>query len=122
MPVDIKQKLTEASQKRSDIHEHIMTLYGLAKDCDTILECGVRTIVSSWAFVNGLVDGSKASVKMLNCSDLLKSPSAPTLEAACKENNIHHTFFVGNDLDIVVGFCHVYVPLCNVAPLSTQEH
>ncbi len=102
MPVDIKQKLTEASKKRSDINEHIITLYEIAKECDSILECGVRTIVSSWAFVNSLADHEPGIDKVLHCSDLKKSPSAPVLEAACKENNIQHTFFIGNDLDLTM--------------------
>ena len=82
MPIDIKQKLNEVSQRPSDINEHIMTLYALAKECDTILECGVRTIVSSWAFVNGLVDRPTTAQKILNCSDLNNSPNAPMLATA----------------------------------------
>jgi hypothetical protein len=100
MPVDIRYQLNKVINTPGDISEHLLTLMFLAKECDSILECGVRTIVSSWAFVNGLVIGNTNAGKVLHCSDLLKSPSAPILEAACNENNIQHTFFVGNDLDI----------------------
>jgi hypothetical protein len=77
-----------------------MTLYELAKECDTILECGVRTIVSSWAFVNGLSERPAETIKILTCCDLKQSPSAPSLATACAEHRIQHTFFVGSDLDL----------------------
>lgn len=43
----------------SDIMEHLETLYSYAKECDSVFETGVRGCVSSWAFLYGLLDGSK---------------------------------------------------------------
>ena len=37
----------------SDIQEHIPTLYSLARECNHIVEGGVRYVVSSWAFIYG---------------------------------------------------------------------
>jgi hypothetical protein len=100
MSIDIKHKLVEVIQWPSDINEHIPTLYNLSLECDSILECGVRSIVSSWGFVNGLADNTTNAVKILNCSDLDISPNAHILAKACAQHNIRHTFFVGNDLTI----------------------
>lgn len=38
----------------SDIWEHLPTLKLLAEQCNTIVECGVRFVVSSYAFATGL--------------------------------------------------------------------
>jgi hypothetical protein len=100
MSLDIKQKFKQASQTRSDINEHIPTLFELAKECDSILECGVRTIVSSWAFVYGLHQRTTEKQKRLHCCDLIKSPNAPILANACLKHDIQHTFFVGSDLEL----------------------
>ena len=43
----------------SDIMEHLPTLYHYAKECDSVFETGVRGCVSSWAFLSGLLEGSK---------------------------------------------------------------
>jgi hypothetical protein len=47
------------SRKRSDINEHLPTLYRYATDCETIFETGVRGCVSSWALTYGLLNNNK---------------------------------------------------------------
>lgn len=37
----------------SDINEHVTRLYELALECDSVVEAGVRYVVSSWAFLLG---------------------------------------------------------------------
>ena len=39
--------------KRTDINEHLPTLKKYAEECEHITEMGVRTIVSTWAFLMG---------------------------------------------------------------------
>ena len=39
---------------KSDINEHMNTLSFYASKVETIFETGVRGVVSSWAFLNGL--------------------------------------------------------------------
>ena len=63
------------------------------------MECGVRSIVSSWAFVNGLINNHSPN-KKLNCCDIHLSSGAAELATACKENNIDHTFYAMSDLDL----------------------
>ena len=50
---------------RSDINEHLPTLYKYAKECESIIELGVRGVVSSWALVKGLLDNEKNVKKIL---------------------------------------------------------
>lgn len=44
-------------RKESDINEHLPTLRDLAKECNHITEMGVRYIVSTWAFIEGMEKG-----------------------------------------------------------------
>jgi predicted O-methyltransferase YrrM len=37
-----------------DIHQHVQTLADLARSCGSVVELGVRHVVSSWAFLYGL--------------------------------------------------------------------
>lgn len=99
MSVDIERKLTHAIKHHGDIDEHLIYLMKLSSDCESILECGVRDIVSSWAFVNGLII-NKSNHKKLICSDINPASGAQELATACSENGIHHKFIVGNDLDM----------------------
>ena len=99
MSVDIEQKLTSVIKHKGDIDEHLLFLMKLSSECESILECGVRSIVSSWAFVNGLAI-NKSVRKKLICSDIDPAPGAQELAAACADNGIQHKFIVGNDLDM----------------------
>lgn len=46
-------------QTPSDINEHLPTLFNYATECESILECGVRGVVSSWALALGLLHNGK---------------------------------------------------------------
>jgi hypothetical protein len=48
----------------SDINEHLPTLYNYASECESVIELGVRGCVSSWAFVNGLLNNNKNKRKI----------------------------------------------------------
>lgn len=49
----ILEKYEQLSEIPSDINEHLVTLKKYAEECDTIVEMGVRSIVSTWAFLAG---------------------------------------------------------------------
>jgi hypothetical protein len=55
----IKNKYENKCSTISDINEHLPTLYKYATDCESVLECGVASCVSSWAFVYGLLNNNK---------------------------------------------------------------
>jgi hypothetical protein len=49
----ILEKYKQLSEMRSDINEHLVTLKKYTEECDTVVEMGVRSIVSTWAFLAG---------------------------------------------------------------------
>ena len=66
----IKNRFTHICNSYSDIHEHLPTLYNYAKECNSIIECGVRGCVSSWAFVLGLIDNKNNLSKKIILNDI----------------------------------------------------
>jgi hypothetical protein len=66
----VKRKYTTLCQTKSDINEHLPTLYTYATQCERILELGVRGCVSSWAFAYGLLTNNK-SVKKIVLNDVV---------------------------------------------------
>jgi cephalosporin hydroxylase len=88
------------------INEHIDTLYWLTLECDTVIECGVETVISSWAFSKGLRDGNlrrkilgKGNGVLISI-DLNYHPSIYNLRQACAAENVDFTFKRGSDLDV----------------------
>jgi len=65
MPFDkeIEAKYVKTRDTISDINEHVPTLRALASECNSILALGVRTGVSNWAFITGLLDNVKEGVR-----------------------------------------------------------
>lgn len=49
----------------SDIYEHLPTLYDYSTRVESVLECGVRGVVSSWAFLYGLLNNNKPNKKLI---------------------------------------------------------
>jgi hypothetical protein len=49
----IEEKYQKLCNQRSDINEHLPTLKRYAEQCDSIVEMGVRSIVSTWALLAG---------------------------------------------------------------------
>ena len=80
----------------SDIYEHLPTLYKYAKQCNHITECGVRSIVSSFAFAYGLCD--KLSAKLVQV-DPEKDESSDAFILLCNKNNINCVFYQQSDLE-----------------------
>ena len=52
--ISLKDKYTELCNETSDINEHLHTLFDCAKECESVLELGVRKVISSYAFAYGL--------------------------------------------------------------------
>jgi hypothetical protein len=55
----IQNKYKLLCSKNSDINEHLPTLFKYSKECGSILELGVRGVVSSWALLYGLIENDK---------------------------------------------------------------
>ena len=80
----------------SDINEHMETLRSYASECEHITEMGVRTVVSTWAFLKG-------NPKRLVSIDINPSPVEEAARLA-KESNISFDFLLADtskpELDI----------------------
>jgi hypothetical protein len=70
----IKNKYDFLCNKKSDINEHLPILFKYSTECESIIECGVRNCVSTWAFVYGLLNNNKQLKKILindiNCCNI----------------------------------------------------
>ena len=52
-------------KQRSDINEHLPTLCKYASECQSIIELGVRGVISTYAFVYGLLNNNSSNKKLL---------------------------------------------------------
>jgi hypothetical protein len=86
---------------RSDINEHILTFVNYSRTCQTVLECGTRSVVSTWGFFKGLVDSNQQNKKLYGC-DLNYSQNIDHVKKMCKAYDIEYQFLQGNDLDIEI--------------------
>lgn len=90
-----------ASNKPSDINEHISTLQYYASQCSHITECGVRTCVSSWAFLYGLVHSPPSErQKILIGIDLDFHENMLNIYRVSNSVNVLYRFFKNNDLNV----------------------
>jgi hypothetical protein len=80
----------------SDINEHLPTLYDYTKKCDSVVECGVRNIVSSYAFASGLLGNSNNKYFMV---DPYKSNQIDGFVKACKNEGINAEFIHASDIE-----------------------
>jgi hypothetical protein len=87
---------------KGDIDEHIETLLEYSKKCDSILELGVRTCVSSWAFVQGLIDNGLDKKRLL-CNDIVCHPNVDELRRVALEMGIDFEFVPKSDLMLDLG-------------------
>lgn len=96
---ELDNKYTYSKNTKSDIHEHIETLYKYTLECSSVAELGVRGMVSTWAFLKGLIDSSHQNLKYY-AFDVLNLES-DTLDRICFENNIDNTnHFNQSDLEV----------------------
>lgn len=78
----------------SDINEHLPTLRAYAAKCASVVECGVREVVSSYAFASGLAATPNNSLTMI---DLYESASMRPFLEKCREEGVNASFVVGSD-------------------------
>jgi len=61
----VNQNFIQLANIPSDINEHLPTLEKYARECETVLELGVRGVTSSWAFSHGLLNNNKPNKKLI---------------------------------------------------------
>ena len=85
----------------SDINEHVPVLKDLAQECSSVMEIGIRSMVSSWGIFQGL---SESSAKKRNYIGI--DLNYPPLDTLCKaaslaqSNGIFFQFLAVNDMQL----------------------
>jgi ABC-type Fe3+-hydroxamate transport system substrate-binding protein len=97
---EIKSKYERICSKRSDINEHLPTLYKYSTECESIIELGVRRVVSSWAFVYGLLNNNKTK-KMILLNDINECNIQELVEKT-KDLNVEIKYEWKNDLELEI--------------------
>ena len=90
----------EKCNKHSDINEHLPTLRKYAKECESVLELGVRGIVSTWAFTMGLMENNK-NIRHIFLNDLNKCDISNYLSTT-KDLNIDVSYEWIDDLKLEI--------------------
>ena len=80
----------------SDINEHLPVLLSYTKQCSSVVECGVRDVVSSYAFAYGLADTPNNRYVMV---DPKKSREIDPFLNLCRANGVNVSFVEQSDLD-----------------------
>ncbi len=112
----IQENYVQVCNSPSDIYQHLPTLYEYAKECTHITECGVRGVVSSWAFAHGLL--GRSPVKLVQV-DPGTNQNVVDFGNICKDNGIPCTFYNESDLTcpmeptdlLFIDTWHVYAQL-----------
>jgi hypothetical protein len=78
------------------MNEHLPVLFEYTQKCSSVVECGVRTIVSSYAFALGLkgISGNK-----LTMVDPESSPDMPNFLRLCESEGVNAQFWNQSDLE-----------------------
>jgi hypothetical protein len=115
--MNIINKYNSLTNTPSDINEHLPVLYKYATECESVLECGVRACISSWAFASGLLDNNKPIKKLLlndiencekNIQDLLISSKYTNLTINYEwKNNLELELTENYDL-LFIDTWHIY--------------
>jgi hypothetical protein len=100
----------------SDINEHLPTLLKYAKQCDSVTECGICDVCSSYAFACGLLGNPNGVYKMV---DPYKSHNLEMFTDMCTREGIRVKYFQDSDLTcpceetdlLFIDTWHVYAQL-----------
>ena len=92
----IHDKYTTACTRGSDINEHLPTLKRYTDMCTHVTECGVRGVVSSWAFAAGLL--GKPGARLVQV-DLDTNSNVVMFGNLARQNGIDTVFYKQSDLE-----------------------
>lgn len=85
----------------SDINQHIPVLRNLAKECSSVAEIGVRSMVSTWGILYGLAENDTGVRSYLGI-DLVMPPLSiySNAKKLAEKNGIEFHFLTVNDMTI----------------------
>lgn len=95
---ELEREYVHVYTNPSDINEHIQTLFLLATECEYIIEAGVRSCISTWALLRGLVHNKSASKRLVSL-DLEKSPQVDKVTRVADKVGVSYEFVTGSDID-----------------------
>ena len=95
-----ENKYSELCKTKSDINEHLPTLYNYALECNSITEFGVRSCVSTYAFLYGLFQNNDNT--NYTGVDPFKHNNINEIESLCSNTNINFNFIEESDLNITI--------------------
>lgn len=100
---ELKKQFEFYCQRPSDICEHVPVLKDLASQCSSVIEIGIRSMVSTWGVLQGLSE-SKATCKSYIGIDLAPPPvdSLSLARVLAKLNKIDFCFWEENDMNIEI--------------------
>lgn len=99
--IELKKQYTLHCLLPSDINDHLPTLRRIARECRSVVELGVRNVVSSWGLIQGLSENPHSNRSYLGVD--LGYPQPHVLELVREltlANNISFDFWLANDMDI----------------------
>src|SRR5665647_1715751 len=101
----LTRKYLEKCNTPSDINEHLPTLCEYSKKCSTVVEFGMRSVVSTWAFLYGLQFDKNSVLKnssnlSLISVDLNYDPKIEEARKVANQINTNFIFILGNDIKI----------------------
>jgi len=90
------------STHRSDIYVHLPQLRELARESASVVEIGVRNIVSTWGILMGLAEQEPSSPPSYLGIDLFEPPNDRFLlaKSLSESNGIRFQFWKGNDFEL----------------------
>jgi hypothetical protein len=90
----------------SDMKDHVPVLRNLSKECASVVEIGIRSMVSTWGVLQGLSESSKKHRSYLGID--LNYPPLEALNKARKiseDLGIAFEFWKANDMDVEIPVC-----------------
>ena len=107
---------SEMALRPSDINEHLYTLYTYASRCTSVVECGVRDVVSSYAFASALVGVPDHTYTLI---DPYKSSNIDPFLQMCATEGVNASFLKAGDTEcepfgtdlLFIDTWHVYAQL-----------
>ncbi len=99
--IALKKIYEDHCREYSDIYEHLPILRRLANECQSVAEIGIRSMVSTWAILQGLSENNSADRSYLGI-DLIYPPEQnfKLAQKLSTENNISFKFLAANDMSI----------------------
>jgi hypothetical protein len=94
--MSLASKYSSAASTPSDINEHLPILLAYTKQCSSVVECGVRDVVSSYAFAHGLAGTPDNKYVLVDCK---KSSQIDGFLRLCAENGVNASFYEQSDLE-----------------------